>query len=176
MTGIIGVMPSNLTQNGASTEGRLLDALNLALIAELQADARVSHAELGRRVGLSSPAVTERVKRLEAAGVIRGYHADVDPRLVGYALGVAIRIRPAPRQLAAVAQLARDTPEVIECHRVTGDDCYVMTAYVRDVEHLEQVIDEFAAYGQTTSSIMQSSPVPRRGIAAGGGQSSPGDR
>jgi Lrp/AsnC family transcriptional regulator, leucine-responsive regulatory protein len=148
------------------TDGFLLDALNLELLAALQADARVSHAELGRRVGLSSPAVTERIKRLEAAGVIRGYHADVDPRLVGYTLGVAIRIRPAPRQLAAVAQLARDTPEVIECHRVTGDDCYVMTAYVRDVEHLEQVIDAFAAYGQTTSAIMQSSPVPRRGIAA----------
>ena len=76
-----------------------------------------------------------------------------------------IRIRPAPRQIAAVAQLARDTPEVLECHRVTGDDCYVMTAYVRDVEHLEQVIDQFVAYGQTTSSIMQSSPVPRRGLA-----------
>jgi Lrp/AsnC family leucine-responsive transcriptional regulator len=75
-----------------------------------------------------------------------------------------IRIRPAPRQLAEVAALARDTPEVIECHRVTGDDCYVATAYVRDVEHLEAIIDEFAAYGQTTSSIMQSSPVPRRGI------------
>jgi Lrp/AsnC family leucine-responsive transcriptional regulator len=158
-------MPANPMRNGASTEGRLLDALNLELLAALQADARVSHAELGRRVGLSSPAVTERVRRLEAAGIIRGYHADVDPRLVGYTLGVAIRIRPAPRQLAAVAELARETPEVIECHRVTGDDCYVMTAYVRDVEHLERVIDEFAAYGQTTSAIMQSSPVPRRGIA-----------
>lgn len=159
-------MPANPMRNGASTDGSLLDALNLRLIAELQADARVAHAELGRRVGLSSPAVTERIRRLEAAGVIRGYHADVDPRLLGYTLGVAIRIRPAPRQLAAVAQLARDTPEIVECHRVTGDDCYVMTAYVRDVEHLEQVIDEFAAYGQTTSAIMQSSPVPRRGIAA----------
>jgi Lrp/AsnC family leucine-responsive transcriptional regulator len=159
-------MPANPTRNGTLAEGPLLDALNLQLLTELQADARVSHAELGRRVGLSSPAVAERVKRLEAAGVIRGYHADIDPRLVGYTLGVAIRIRPAPRQLAAVAALARDTPEVIECHRVTGDDCYVMTAYVRDVEHLEQVIDGFAAYGQTTSAIMQSSPVPRRGIAA----------
>jgi Lrp/AsnC family transcriptional regulator, leucine-responsive regulatory protein len=158
-------MPANPTWNGASAEGPLLDALNVRLLTELQADARVSHAELGRRVGLSSPAVAERIKRLEAAGVIRGYHADIDPRLVGYTLGVAIRIRPAPRQLAAVAALARDTPEVIECHRVTGDDCYVMTAYVRDVVHLEEVIDGFAAYGQTTSAIMQSSPVPRRGIA-----------
>ena len=76
-----------------------------------------------------------------------------------------IRIRPNPRQLADVKQLARDTPEVVECHRVTGEDCYVMTAHVRDVEHLETVIDHFAAYGTTTSSIMQSAPVPRRGLS-----------
>jgi Lrp/AsnC family leucine-responsive transcriptional regulator len=146
--------------------GQLTDATNLRLLEELQRDARLSLAELGRRVGLSSPAVADRLKRLEDEGVITGYRADVNPRALGYTLGVVIRIRPAPRQIAAVAQLARDTPEVLECHRVTGDDCYVMTAYVRDVEHLEQVIDQFVAYGQTTSSIMQSSPVPRRGLAA----------
>ena len=144
----------------------LLDDTNRRVLTELQADARLSIAELGRRVGLSSPAVAERMKRLEAAGVITGYHAEVDPRAFGYALGVIIRIRPAPRQLAAVADLARETPEVTECHRVTGDDCYVMTARVRDVEHLEQVIDAFAAYGQTISAIMQSSPVPRRGVSS----------
>jgi Lrp/AsnC family leucine-responsive transcriptional regulator len=154
-------MATNERQNGSIT-----DATNLRLLAELQQDARLSLAELGRRVGLSSPAVAERLKRLEDEGVIAGYRADVNPRALGYTLGVIIRIRPSPRQIAAVAQLARDTPEVLECHRVTGDDCYVMTAYVRDVEHLEQVIDQFVAYGQTTSSIMQSSPVPRRGLAA----------
>ncbi len=147
------------------TDGGLLDDTGLRLLGELQRDARVSLAELGRRVGLSSPAVAERIKRLEGTGVIRGYHADIDPRRLGYTLGVVIRIRPAPRQLADVAALARDSSEVVECHRVTGDDCYVMTAFVRDVEHLEQVIDRFAAYGQTTSAIMQSSPVPRRGIS-----------
>jgi Lrp/AsnC family leucine-responsive transcriptional regulator len=155
-------MPSNERQNG-----QLTDATNLKLLAELQEDARLSLAELGRRVGLSSPAVADRLKRLEDEGVIAGYRADVNPRALGFSLGVVIRIRPAPRQLAAVAQLARDTPEVLECHRVTGDDCYVMTAYVRDVEHLEQVIDQFTVYGQTTSSIMQSSPVPRRALAPG---------
>ena len=66
-----------------------------------------------------------------------------------------------------MAALARESPEVVECHRVTGDDCYVMTAWVRDVEHLEQLIDQFTPYGQTTTSIMQSSPVPRRGVALG---------
>jgi Lrp/AsnC family leucine-responsive transcriptional regulator len=153
-------MPSNDRQNG-----QLTDATNLKLLEELQRDARLSLAELGRRVGLSSPAVADRLKRLEDEGVITGYRADVNPRALGYTLGVIIRIRPAPRQIASVAKLARDTPEVVECHRVTGDDCYVMTAYVRDVTHLEEVIDRFVAYGQTTSSIMQSSPVPRRALA-----------
>lgn len=147
------------------TDDDPVDATNRALLTELQRDARMSLAELGRRVGLSSPAVAERIKRLESTGVIRGYHVDVDPRKLGFSLGVTLRIRPAPRQLAEVARLAAETPEVVECHRVTGDDCYVVTAYVRDVEHLEVVIDRFAAYGQTTSSIMQSSPVPRRGIS-----------
>jgi Lrp/AsnC family leucine-responsive transcriptional regulator len=158
-------MPSNAKQTGEFAEGGLLDATNRRLLEELQADARLSLAELGRRVGMSSPAVAERLKRLEREGVISAYRAEVDPRKLGYALGVVIRIRPAPRQLAQVAELARQAPEVVECHRVTGDDCFVMTAYVRDVEHLETVIDEFAAYGQTTTSIMQSSPVPGRGLA-----------
>jgi Lrp/AsnC family leucine-responsive transcriptional regulator len=161
-------MDTEARRNGTLTDSSLLDDTGLRLLGELQRDARVSLAELGRRVGLSSPAVAERIKRLEGAGVIRGYHADIDPRTLGYTLGVAIRIRPAPRQLAEVAALARDSSEVVECHRVTGDDCYVLTAFVRDVEHLEQVIDRFAAYGQTTSSIMQSSPVPRRGISTAG--------
>jgi Lrp/AsnC family leucine-responsive transcriptional regulator len=146
-----------------SNEG-LFDPTNLRLLEELQRDARTSLAELGRRVGLSAPAVGERLRRLEQEGVITGYRAEVDPRRLGYALGVQLRVRPAPRQLREVAELARQSPEVVECHRVTGDDCYVMTAYVRDVEHLEALIDDFAAYGQTTTAIMQSSPVPRRSL------------
>jgi Lrp/AsnC family leucine-responsive transcriptional regulator len=160
-------MATKARPNDRSTDDGLLDETNLRLLGELQRDARLSIAELGRRVGLSSPAVAERIKRLELEGVIAGYHAEIDPRRLGYSLGVIIRIRPNPRQIADVAALARDTPEVIECHRVTGEDCYVMTAYVRDVEHLEAVIDQFVAYGQTTSAIMQSAPVPRRGLSLG---------
>ena len=157
-------MATKPRRNGRATDDGLLDATNVRLLEELQADARLALAELGRRVSLSSPAVAERLRRLEDEGVITGYRAEVDPRALGYTLGVFIRSRPAPRQLAAVAQLARDTPEVVECHRVTGDDCYVMTAWVRDVTHLEEVIDVFAQYGQTTTAIMQSSPVTRRAL------------
>ena len=142
-----------------------LDATNRQLITALQADARLSLAELGRRVGLTAPAVGERLARLEEAGVIRGYHADVDPRALGYDLSVILRIRPAARMIGKVAELARSTPEVTECHRVTGEDCFVMRLHVRDVLHLEELIDGFVLYGQTTTAIVQSSPVPGRGPA-----------
>jgi Lrp/AsnC family leucine-responsive transcriptional regulator len=144
-----------------------LDAIDRRLVGELQADARLSMAELGRRVGLSAPAVADRVSRLERDGVITGYRAEVDPRRLGFALSTVIRVRPSPGQLANVAELAIHTPEVVECRRVTGDDCYVMTAHVRDVVHLEEVIDRFAVLGATTTAIVQSSPVPRRPVDLG---------
>ena len=150
-------MPSNRRENG-------LDDVDLRLVGELQADARLSFAELGRRVDLSAPAVAERLGRLEESSVITGYRAVVDPRALGFTLGVIIRIRPAPRELRKVAELAQRTREVVECHRITGEDCFFIKAYVRDVEHLEEVIDQFVIYGQTTSSIMQTSPVPLRGV------------
>ena len=155
---IEGIMPPRLSD-------QQLDATNRQLIAALQADARLSLAELGRRVGLTAPAVGERLARLEESGVIRGYHADVDPRALGYELSVILRIRPAARMIPKVAELAQRTPEVTECHRVTGDDCFIMRLHVRDVLHLEELIDTFVPYGQTTTSIMQSSPVPGRGPA-----------
>src|SRR3954471_6967156 len=160
-------MASKRRQNGASSEGAVLDATNRSLLAALQLDARLSLAELGRRVGLSSPAVAERLGRLERDGVIRAYRADIDPRALGYALSVVIRIRPAPRQIAEVARRAEETPEVIACNRITGDDCFVLRAHVRDVDHLEEVIDRFTLFGQTTTSIVQSSPAPGRGVHLG---------
>jgi Lrp/AsnC family leucine-responsive transcriptional regulator len=140
------------------------DATDARLLEELQADARLSNAELGRRVNLSPPAVAERLRRLERDGVIAGYRAEIDPQALGYTLGAIMRIRPSARQLAKVAELARDTPEVVECHRITGEDCFFMRLYVRDIGHLEEVLDRFILYGQTTTSIIQSSPVGRRGL------------
>lgn len=156
--GSLAEVPSDRSTNGAD------DRTNVAILTELQSDARISIAELGRRVGLSAPAVAERVARLEREGVIAGYRTDVDPRALGYALAAVLRMRPAPRQIATVAGVARDTPEVVECHRVTGEDCFYMKLHVRSVEHLEEVIDRFTPYGQTTTSIIQSSPVPARSV------------
>src|SRR3954463_10426922 len=138
------------------------DAIDREILEELQRDGRLTIAELGRRIGLSPAAAGERVRRLEDTGVITGYRALVAPRALGYGLSAIIRVRPAPRQLPKVAELARRTSEVVECHRVTGEDCFFLTAHVRDVQHLEEVIDGFALHGQTTTSVVQSSPVPLR--------------
>ena len=169
-------MTTNQRQNGRlAADPAGLDETNRRLLVELQANARLSLAELGRRVGLSSPAVAERLARLEGDGTILGYRAELDPRALGLPLSIVIRVRPSPRQLHQVGEVAKATPEVVECRRITGEDCYVMTAHVRSVEHMEEVIDRFTGYGQTTTSIVQSSPVPRRGIdlepAAGAGVS-----
>ena len=149
-----------------ATKQRLeaLDDTNLQLLKELQSSSRLSNAELGRRVGLSAPAVADRLARLEEGGAIVAYRTEIDPRALGFSLSVVLRIRPAPRELKKVAELAQRTEEVVECHRITGDDCYLMRAWVRNVDHLEEVIDRFAPYGQTTTSIVQSSPVPPRGL------------
>jgi Lrp/AsnC family transcriptional regulator, leucine-responsive regulatory protein len=144
-----------------------MDPINRRMLEELQRDGRVSLAELARRLQVSPPTVAERLGRLESAGVVRGYHADVDPVAAGFALSVIIRVRPAPRQLHKIAELAPRLPEVVECHRITGDDCFLIKAHVRDVSHLEELIDQLATYGDTTTSIIQSSPVPARGVALG---------
>jgi Lrp/AsnC family leucine-responsive transcriptional regulator len=158
-------MASERRLSAVTTYEHEVDAVDRRLIGELQADGRVSIAELGRRVGLSAPAVTDRLRRLERGGVITGYGADVDPRALGYTLSAIMRIRPTARLIPKVAELARETPEVVECHRITGEDCFFMKLHVRDVRHLEEVIDSFILYGQTTTSIIQSSPVARRGPA-----------
>ncbi len=140
------------------------DETDSRLLGELQANARLTNAELGRRVNLSPPAVAERVQRLEREGVITGYHAAVDPKALGYTVAAVVRVAPAVRELERIRQVARETPEVVECHRITGEDCFFLKLHVRDVEHLEEVIDQLNVFGQTTTSLVQSSPVPRRGV------------
>ncbi len=140
----------------------LLDETNRRLLGELEADARVSVAELGRRIGLSAPAVAERIGRLERAGVITGYHAAVDPRALGYPMAAIVRIRPNSRELQRIPAIAVDTPEVVECYRITGEDCYFVKLHLRSIDELEPLLDRFTPYGQTTTSIIHSAPVPPR--------------
>jgi Lrp/AsnC family leucine-responsive transcriptional regulator len=132
------------------------------ILRELVEDARLGTAELARRVGMSAPAVRERVQRLEDTGVIAGYRLQIDPRALGYAVMVFVRIRPNPGQLQAIADIARELPNVVECHRITGEDCFIVKAYLQDLDQLDGLLDRFLIYGHTTTSIAQSSPVPGR--------------
>jgi Lrp/AsnC family transcriptional regulator, leucine-responsive regulatory protein len=145
-----------------SYDSMLLDRTNRRIVGELASDGRLSMAELGRRVGLSAPAVAERVQRLERRGVIRGYRAELDPRGLGYPLLALVRVKPGLRQLEKVRELALETPEVIECHRVTGEDCFVLKVCLPSIDALGTILDRFLLHGETTTSIIQASPVERR--------------
>ncbi len=140
----------------------VIDAVNKRLLEELQREPRLTMSELGRRIGMSSPAVTERVRRLEEAGVIRGYRLDLNPAALGLPIAAYIRIRPNPGQLPKVAELAQQIPEIVECHRVTGEDCFIVKAYLPAIDQLDRLLDSFLLHGSTTTSIIQSSPVPLR--------------
>lgn len=143
-------------------ENGALDPVDARIVELLVDNARISLAELSRKVGLSSPSVADRIRRLEEAGVIGGYTATVEPRALGLALSAWLRVRPIPGQLRKVAEVLQGLPEIVECDRVTGEDCYVARAHVRSVEDLEALIDELAPYAMTNTAIIQSSPVPRR--------------
>ncbi len=143
---------------------RLLDPVNLRLLAELQDNPRLSMSELARRVSMSAPAVTERVQRLERSGVIAGYRMDVDPAALDLPVTALVRIRPGPGQLPRIAAAAQQTPQVVECHRITGEDCFFLKVHARSIGALEDVLDRFLLLGQTTTSIVVSTPVPLRAL------------
>jgi Lrp/AsnC family leucine-responsive transcriptional regulator len=128
----------------------------------LARDARISVAELARSVGLSGPSAAERVKRLEEAGVIEGYAASIDPRALGLSIAAWLRIRPMPGELKTVADILRTLPEIVECDRVTGEDCFVARAHLKSIEDLESLIDRIIPHAMTTTSIIQSTLVKRR--------------
>lgn len=139
-----------------------LDAIDLRIVQGLAENARVSTAELARAVGMSAPSVAERIRRLEDAGVIESYTITINPEAVGLILGAWLRIRPLPGQLAKVAELIAECPDIVESDRVTGDDCYVAKAFVRSVKDLERLIDRLNPYATTNTSIIQSSPMDPR--------------
>jgi len=141
-----------------------LDALDWSILEELQENARLSYAEIGRRVGLSAPAVTERVRSLEESGVIAGYGARVRPERMGLPVSAFIRMQLRAGRLEEVVERARSHEAVSECHRVTGDDDLIMRVRASSVNRLEQHLDEFLGYGQLTTSIVLSSSVEERPI------------
>ncbi len=147
------------TQTPQSFE--LLDKLDRLIIEELHGDARMRVAELGRRVGLSSPAVADRLRRLEETGVL-SFRADVDPRALGYTISAIVRVSPQGREIPLIPEIARELPEVTECYRITGEDCFFIRIYLRSFDEMESLLDLFTPHGRTTTSIVHSAPVPLR--------------
>ena len=160
-------MPKRLNKKSVlsyTPSSSLTDLVNLRILTELQHNPRLTMTELGRRVGLSSPAVTERVRRLEETGVIQGYRLEINPAALGLLVAAYVRIRPNPGQLPKIAELAQHILEVVECHRVTGEDCFVLKVYLPSLDQLDRILDSFLVYGTTTTSLIQSSPVPLRSL------------
>ena len=143
---------------------KLLDETGWELLCALQENARSSYADLGRRVGLTPPAVADRIRRLEAAGIITGYHAAVNPAKLGLGLTAIIRFQAPKEPYERVFAAITACPEITECHRVTGDDCMTLTAVVSSVEHLQELITRLAPYGSSHTSIVLSSPLHHRVI------------
>ena len=163
-------MPKESARNGrsATSPTDLLDDINRRLLAELHDNPRIAMSALARRVNMSAPAVTERVQRLERAGVITGYRLEVDPAALGLPVTAFARIRPTAGQLTKIAELAQSLPHVTECHRITGEDCFLIKVYAPTVEQLETVLDQFLIYGQTVTSIVVSTPVQPRPLPVEG--------
>jgi Lrp/AsnC family leucine-responsive transcriptional regulator len=138
-----------------------LDDIDRRIIAELCDSARLRIAELGRRVGLSPPAVADRLRRLEDTGTI-SFRAEVNPRALGYSICAIVRVSPHGGGLRLIPDIAREVPEITECYRITGEDCYFIKLYLRSIDDLEPILDRFTPHGRTTTSIVHSAPVPMR--------------
>ncbi|MET8626702.1 Lrp/AsnC family transcriptional regulator [Kitasatospora sp. NPDC004669] len=142
-----------------------LDDTDWAIIDQLQQEARISLSELGRRVNLSPSATTERVRNLESLGVITGYHATVDLAKVGYPVLAVVRLKYPGNRHQPLHRVLADRREILECLRTTGDDCYTLKVAATSMEHLETLVDELAGFGSTTTSVVYSQTLPRRGPA-----------
>ena len=145
---------------------RLLDQTGWRILDELQRNARITFSELGRRVSLTAPAVAERVRRLEEAGIITGYHVELGGERLGLPVTAFIRITATGAACTELGRAIKDFPEVLECHRVTGEEAYIAKVAVRSVAHLEKLIDRLMPYGETITSIVLSSPVTHRVVEA----------
>ncbi|MDM9627370.1 Lrp/AsnC family transcriptional regulator [Rhizobium sp. S152] len=139
-----------------------LDDIDRRILEALAADARMSLKELAQAAGLSSPSAGERLRRLEERGVISAFTVDIDPTALGYPLQAIVRVRPLPGQLHVVERIIQETPEFVECDKVTGDDCFVARLVVRSMAQLDTILDKVAEKAETSTSMVKASPVKRR--------------
>jgi Lrp/AsnC family leucine-responsive transcriptional regulator len=139
-----------------------LDDTDRRILTLLQQDGRMAIKPLAEQIGLSSPATSERLRRLEERGVIRGFGMDVEPRALGYSMQALVRVRPMPGKLQAVQKLIESIPEFGECDKVTGEDCFIGRLYLRSIEHLDHILDRITDIAETSTAIVKSQPVKRR--------------
>lgn len=139
-----------------------LDGVDALILSALDADARLSMSELARQVGMSAPSVAERVRRLEAAGVIRGFTIDLDTRAIGYQIRAMVRIRPLPGKLHLVERMIEERPEIIECDKITGDDPFLARLVVRSIEEMDDVLEALSEHAVTSTAVIKATSVKRR--------------
>ncbi len=139
-----------------------LDAIDRRIVETLTANARIAMSDLAREVGMSAPSVTERVRRLEAAGIVRGFTIEIDPAALGYTLAAIVRIKPRPGQLHIVERMIQDESRFISCDKVTGDDCFIAKLCLRSIEELDPLLDPLHDRAETNTAIVKSSPVKPR--------------
>jgi Lrp/AsnC family transcriptional regulator, leucine-responsive regulatory protein len=151
----------NFIRQALETPQAPLDAADQRIVAELQAAPRLRVAELARRIGLSGPATAERLRRLEEGDIV-SYRAEINPRALGYTICAIVRISPVGGGLRLIPAIAREVPNVTECYRITGEDCYFLKVWLPSIEDLEPILDLFTPHGRTTTSIVHSAPVPPR--------------
>lgn len=149
-------------------EKRTLDKLDCRILELLQQNARTSNTEIGKRVGLSQPAVSARIQKLEEDGVIEGYGARINPRRAGKEISALIRLKTTHDKIEPCLRLFAATPAIIEADRITGEDCFVVRATVAAMHQLEAVIDSLAAFGAVSTSIVLAT-YPSKPLALGAG-------
>ena len=146
------------------SKGLLKDKKNIELLRFLQQKPRASITELARHVGMSGPAVKERILRIEESGILQSFRVELNPKKLGYSVMAFVRLRPLAGHSSKVVEVARSMPQVTECHRVTGEDCFILKLHLREIEQLDRVLDKLLVHGQTTTSIVQSTPILLRSL------------
>lgn len=139
-----------------------IDDVDQRILDVLLTDARISLKQLAEQIGLSAPSVSERLRRLEERGVIRQYTVDLDPKALGYPLQAIVRVRPMPGKLHIVQRLIEDIPQISECDKVTGEDCFIARLFVQSIDQLDQILDRVADHAETNTAIVKAQPVRRR--------------
>jgi len=145
-----------------SPNDNVIDDVDQKILEALAENARISLKELAQAAGLSSPSAAERLRRLEERGIIAAFTIDIDPAALGYPLQAIVRVRPLPGQLHVVQRIIQETPQFVECDKVTGDDCFIARLVVRSMAELDTILDKVAEKAETSTSMVKASPVKRR--------------